>query len=175
MTPLISSLQQLSVSLCSVVTYINLYLSLFFKTKPSKTWYLYLFGLNYTGAVMMMCDCFTEQVQWWGFSFPQTWVCLFLNWIWPLGNETWVRSSLLRNLHWKPYFRYQSKSPCCEHLCLLWVLAIVRAVKMTSQRASTAMLHNILHVISHEYTHNVWYLFWIAIHVCLICVLSWAF
>lgn len=52
MTPLISSLQQLLVSLFSVVTHVNLYVPLFFMPKPQKT-YLCVFGFNYFEVVMI--------------------------------------------------------------------------------------------------------------------------
>lgn len=70
MTPLISSLQQLMVSFCSV------YLSPFFVAIPQKTGHLYLLGFNYFGAIVMRGSLIIEQVQWWGFS-SQTWVCVF--------------------------------------------------------------------------------------------------
>lgn len=99
-----------------------------------------------------------------GIFSSQTWVCLFLNWIWAPGNEKRVRSSLLCILHRKPYYRYQSKSPS---FTMLWtsvfalVLAIVRAVKTDIPKGQCC------NVAQYTSRHNSW------VHTpCLIFVLN---
>lgn len=109
---------------------------------------------------MMMCDCIIGQVQWWGFSSLRP-GCAF-NWTQyglkgtrhELGHPSWVFYTENHIIVTKVNPRL---FPCCEHLCLLWVLAIVKAIK----RASAAMLHN-------TSRHNSW-----VYTPCLIFVLNY--
>lgn len=113
MTPLISSLQQLTVRLlCSTC-------KPFFIAKPSKT-HSHLLGSSDFGAAIMWE---TWNGALWGIFFSQTWVCLHLSWKWTPGKEKSVRSFLWSSLEWS-YTPVSSTNPLVstslDHLCLLW-------------------------------------------------------
>lgn len=147
MTPLISSLQQLTLRLFCYT------FKPFCIAKPLKT-RSYLLGSNDFGAVIMWE---TWNGALWGIFFSRTWVCLHLSWIWTQGKEKWVRSFLQSISEWN-FTPVASVNPLfltiLDHLCLLWAkVCCSRNINIPKDQCSIIAQHC---DIIQEYTWHVW-------------------